>query len=95
MKPGQLFPVADYPTYAERDALGNVVAPVTTFCGKYTGEKRPPLRGEWFLSGASVAAYRAPNDLSTPYHIAKLVRVEIRRTSGLNRTVSETVIIAE
>lgn len=38
-----------------------------------TGEKRPPKRGEWYLSGASVEAYRAPNDLSTPYHIARLV----------------------
>lgn len=43
-----------------------------------TGEKRPPLKGEWFLSGAEAAAYRAPNDLSTPYHIATLVKVETR-----------------
>lgn len=39
-----------------------------------TGEKHPPKQGEWYLSGARVAAYRAPNDLSTAYHIAKLVR---------------------
>jgi hypothetical protein len=36
-----------------------------------TGEFRPPLRGEFFLSGAIVEAYRAPNDLSTPYWIAE------------------------
>lgn len=40
-----------------------------------TGEKRRPRRGEWFLSGAIIAAYKASNDLSTSYHIAKLVRV--------------------
>lgn len=44
----------------------------------WTGEMRPPRKGEWYLSGAIVEAYRAPNDLSTPYHIAKLVKVEER-----------------
>lgn len=38
-----------------------------------TREFRPPLRGEWYLSGAIVAAYRAPNDLTTAYRIARLV----------------------
>lgn len=41
-----------------------------------TGEKRCPKAGEWYLSGAIVEAYRARADLSTPYHIAKLVKVE-------------------
>ncbi len=41
----------------------------------YTGEKRPPKKGEWYLSGAIVGAYLAPNDLTTPYHIARLVKV--------------------
>lgn len=27
-----------------------------------TGEYRPPLKGEYFLSGANITAYRAPND---------------------------------
>lgn len=40
---------------------------------RWTGEKRPPRRGEFYLSGAIVEAYRAPNDLDTPYHIAVLV----------------------
>jgi hypothetical protein len=39
-----------------------------------TGEFRPPKAGEWFLSGAIVGAYRAPNDLPTAYYIARLVR---------------------
>ncbi len=41
----------------------------------YAGEKRAPRAGEWFLSGASVAAYFAPNDLTMVYHIARIVRV--------------------
>lgn len=41
-----------------------------------TGAKRPPERGEYYLSGAIVCAYRAPNDLPTAYHIARLVEVE-------------------
>jgi len=40
---------------------------------------RPPLKGEWYVSGAIPMAYKAPNDLSTsfiivqPTHLAKLV----------------------
>ena len=40
---------------------------------RWTGETRPPLKGEWYLSGAIIEAYRAPSDLLTPYHIARLV----------------------
>lgn len=36
-----------------------------------TGEFRPPLQGEWFLSGALVEAYKVRVNLSTPYWIAK------------------------
>lgn len=41
--------------------------------GKFTptGEFRAPRKGEWYLSGAIPEAYRAPNDLSTPYHILR------------------------
>lgn len=35
-----------------------------------TNEFRPPLKGEYFLSGAYIAAYRAPNDFTTSYRIA-------------------------
>jgi hypothetical protein len=33
---------------------------------------RPPLKGEYYLSGAVVQAWRAPNDLPTAYHVVKL-----------------------
>ena len=36
-----------------------------------TGEFRPPRKGELYLSGAIVEAWRAPNDLSTAYLIAR------------------------
>lgn len=43
-----------------------------------TGEFRTPKQGEWYLSGAIIEAYRAPNELSIAYHIARLVTVEVR-----------------
>lgn len=46
-----------------------------------TTEFRPPKAGEWYLSGAIVCAWRAPNDLSTPYRIARLVRGDKRSSS--------------
>jgi len=32
---------------------------------------RAPRKGEYYLSGAIVQAYRAPNDLSTAFKIAR------------------------
>lgn len=43
---------------------------------RWTGEMRPPRKGEWYLSGAVIEAYQAPNDLTTPYYIAELVGVK-------------------
>jgi len=44
------------------------------------GEYREPKKGEWYLSGCEgfVTAYRAPNDLSYEYFIAKIVEVETK-----------------
>jgi hypothetical protein len=39
----------------------------------YTGDFRAPKKGEFYLSGAIVSAYRAPNDLAQKFHIARLV----------------------
>lgn len=36
-----------------------------------TGEFRAPRKGEYYLSGAVLAAYRAPNDLTTAYRVAR------------------------
>lgn len=48
-------------TYTSPDAPGEFLP---------AGEKRAPKKGEFYLSGAIVEAYRAPNDLTTEYHIA-------------------------
>lgn len=42
---------------------------------KWAGEYREPKKGEWYLSGAVIEAYRAPNDLTQKFHIAKLYKV--------------------
>lgn len=44
---------------------------------RWTGAIREPKAGEWYLSGAIITAYRAPNDLGTKYHIAKIVKVKV------------------
>ena len=59
-----LYPVADRVPNAR-----NVHA-------KRTGEFRCPKKGEWYLSGAIIEAYHAPNDLTTEYHIAVLVKTK-------------------
>lgn len=47
----------------------------------WNGEYRPPLKGEWYLSGAAIKAYRAFDDLINPYHIARIVRVHEKTTT--------------
>jgi hypothetical protein len=41
---------------------------------RWTGEQRAPRAGEWYLSGAIIAAYRARADMTAVYPIAELVR---------------------
>lgn len=48
------------------------------YCIVWTGEKRCPKKGEWFLSGSYIEGYRAFADMTTPYHIGKLVRKDQR-----------------
>lgn len=44
---------------------------------------RAPKKGEWYLSGAIVEAYKAPNDLTIEYmivekaHKAKTITIEV------------------
>lgn len=40
---------------------------------RWNGEKRPPRKGEFYLSGSRIVAYRAGGDLSYAYHIAEPV----------------------
>jgi hypothetical protein len=41
---------------------------------------RPPKKGEWYLSGAILEAWRAPNDLTTAYQIAVPTHYAVPRT---------------
>jgi hypothetical protein len=43
------------------------------------GKLRPPKKGEWYLSGAIPQAWRALNDLTTPYVIVRLLIAFERR----------------
>jgi len=56
-------------------SIGSSVGPIKAVA---TGEKRPPKKGEWYLSGATAEAYRAPNDFlpDMVYQIARLVETE-------------------
>jgi len=94
----KLYPVVDQLTRDELQKLGltfseglhlqprtSIGLPARNIMAMATGEKRPPKKGEWYLSGAIVEAYRAPNDMMTPFKIATLVRTE---------TVTVTRIVA-
>lgn len=51
--------------------------------GKWTWrliERRPPKKGEYYLSGAIPTAYKAPNDLSTPYMVIIPMRRYVPKT---------------
>lgn len=77
MNKNTLFPIADRPTVSERKKFGlEIMQPFNNLRAVWTGEKRTPKKGEWYLSGAIVEAYKAPNDLSTVFHIAKLVKIK-------------------
>lgn len=82
-----LYPVMDRVPYEQREKLGlsrggyplaTTNLPCQNVHAQYTGEKRCPKKGEWYLSGSIVEAYLAPNDLSTEFHIAKLVKTETK-----------------
>lgn len=80
LKRGELYPLADYHrsnhplmnpelTAASWGDTGNLRA-------RWNGEKRPPKEGEWYLSGATIEAYRATCDMSEAYPIAEIVRIK-------------------
>lgn len=79
LKHGQAYPLGDPLTLAEQEKCGVKGEHPQRQAGimaVWTGEKRPPKKGERYLSGAIVVAYLAPNDLTQPFQIARLVKVE-------------------
>lgn len=76
-----LFPLADRPTMADLKPFGidSVFSrEARNLRAKGIGEFRPPKKGEWFLSGNPIDAYRhnTAATLSISYYIAKLVMTE-------------------
>jgi len=67
--PPTLYPLGDRPPGIRLRDLRNLKA-------VSTGVKRCPLKGEWFLSGAVIHAYRAPNDLPNEYLIAEIITLK-------------------
>lgn len=49
----------------------------------WTGEYRPPRKGEWFLSGGIVEAFLAHEDMTDARHIA--ISVQERRIADRRR----------
>lgn len=47
---------------------------------------RPPKQGEYYVSGAIPAAYKAPNDLPTAYQIVRPTHLAARRPEGWVRS---------
>ena len=77
----KLYPVRDRIPMQEAEELGLDKSRGMYSCDVMavkTGEFREPKSGEWYLSGAIPEAYKTRNQLSTKYHIMKIVRVETK-----------------
>ena len=70
------YPLADMLSSSERlpfDITFNEAFGGRIMRAKWDGQpKRPPKKGEWYLSGSIIAAYKATNDLTQEYHIATI-----------------------
>jgi hypothetical protein len=80
MKKGDLFPLADHylsdQRFNSQSSKFIGYSEVINLKAQYTGEKRNPKKGEWYLSGSIIEAYQAKNDLNISFHIAKIIRIE-------------------
>lgn len=84
----KLYPLYDFPNLNELTQLYGCKiydkewhSACAKVRGKPTGEKRPPKKGEWYVSGAIPEVYRAPADLSDAHVIVKLVVVKVMVTT--------------
>ena len=71
------YPLLDYHPKRKMAVNGVIVGNVMAI---NSGVRRCPKKGEWYLSGARIAAYKAPNDLSSVELIATLVEITKIRT---------------
>ena len=85
----KFYPLADWPTLTEMRKLGFTPAELSGVRQRHdiravlTGQRGHPRSGEWYLSGAIPEAYRAPNALTTDYHLLRLVRVKERTVTTI------------
>ena len=79
IRKGDVFPLEHYFLYRLEKTKRISASSIKRTMAIYQGVKRPPKKGEFYLSGAAgyVTAYRAEIDLSTAYPIAELIRVTI------------------
>lgn len=85
----QVFPLAEAlsPT-EEKKLLGPSTSDKSLLVmATYAGATRPPRRGEWYLSGAVIGAYRAAADLTSEYPIARLVAASVIQPPPVYRIV--------
>lgn len=74
LAPNGIYRVADR---VPENELAEIATDRGRVAARWTLETRAPKRGEWFLSGATVEAYRAGADLDSVYPIARLVRAKV------------------
>lgn len=84
---GRLYPLHD-------NVPGSTMKEHLLFRAQWTGEKRPPRAGEWYLSGAVVEAYRALSNQTTTFHIARIVRVRIVTQEVIEELVSGSIVVS-
>jgi len=73
----QVYPLNDFHPAMRHKPLNTIGLADKSIGAVWDGlSRRCPKKGEWYLSGADIAAYEAKNDLSAPYHIARIVRVK-------------------
>ena len=58
-------------------------------------EKRMPIKGEWYLSGAIPTAYKATTDLPSEYIIVELVRTVSKMVTTIVYHNGETTHVDE
>jgi len=97
----KFYSLAESPTRAELETLGwegpyfsHRIDKDTrhTIMAVSTRQKRTPHKGEWYLSGAAVQAWRARHDLSIELYIARLVRVETKQHETVRIIVSKRIL---
>lgn len=87
-----LYPLADrFYKFKSEETIQETNKKERDLRARWTGEKRVPKKGEWYLSGSLIAACRAPNDLTMmEYHIAEIIRTE---TVTLMRVIGPAVLM--